>query len=398
MILFSFFGQQVFAANPECSGISIDTYTIRVLVGNSSIESFSIRNSNSERFFVDSAVAYDSSPNFDVQTNSYDREILSESTGTINVKVTGKIFNEEQQERGFLELRGHFLSGKTCSLQDIGKKSFSVIIEKKPVETAPESIIILPGWRGNLSNYCGNIDFFAPSKIEIQGNSGQFELTIDNKSEYRTTIRISAKNSSANPSLISVPKKSRITETIEIQTNSGQTEIEYLIENSVCSFTRKTTVSTVQTQTLAESIAISTIVPDTNGTGYKLAVSLQNKTGKPISGSLALNLPGDWQAEGTKEIELNAFETKTAIFNISPKEELKNNFTGNVSFNSNSETIFTQFELKPKQKTGIPAIAGTMLALLGSNIWAGLLVVFIILVAILFLLANYSRKQSKVLS
>ena len=49
LIFISLFGQQAFAANPECSDIQIDTYTVRTQVGNSTIESFLISNTASER-------------------------------------------------------------------------------------------------------------------------------------------------------------------------------------------------------------------------------------------------------------------------------------------------------------------------------------------------------------
>jgi hypothetical protein len=394
--LISFFSQQAFAANPACNEISIGTYTIRAIVGNSTIENFSITNLASERFFVDSVNASDSSPNFDVQTNGYDRTILSEGTGTINVKVTGKIYNESQYEKGFIEVRGHFLNGKTCSLQDFGKKTFTVIVEKKPLESTIENFL-MPRPENNFGNYCKNIEIFAPSSLEISNNFGQFELAIDNQSDYRATTRIFTKNGSANPSLISVPKKSKITETIEVQAGPGQTEIEYLVESPECSFARKTIVTSMQKESLAKSMAISAKALDTNVTEYELVVSMQNRTGKKIFGNIQINLPDNWKTEGTKEIELGAFETRETIFKLTPEEELKESLIASISFNSNEETIFTQVELKPKEKTGVSMAIGTMFVLLGKNIWIGLLVVFIIIIATLFLLANYSRKQDKII-
>ncbi|MDD5148541.1 MAG: hypothetical protein PHH08_03700, partial [Candidatus ainarchaeum sp.] len=331
LIFISVFSQQAFAANSTCSDISIDAHAVRITVGDSIIEGFSIRNSGQERFFIDSAVVSTASRNFTVQTNGFDRTILSGGTGTVNVKVTGRIFNETEPEMAFIELRGHFLGGRTCELQDFGKRAFKVIIEKKPVSGTFISAYVLPSY----NKYCENLALDAPKNVEIRDNLGWFEITIDNQSGSRANARISAKNGVVNPSLISVPKKSKITETIAVETSSEKAEIEFLVENLDCSFKRKTSVNSVETRALAGIVKISASLPGTGTADYELIVSMRNRSGKTVSGNIGVLLPNDWNLEGTTQVALGPFETKEIEFRIIPEEALQNPFNSRVSFTSN---------------------------------------------------------------
>ena len=274
-------------------------------------------------------------------------------------------------------------------MQETTKKSFAVIVEKKPFVqpgTQPTAVFT------PASNYCRNTILDVPGNLQINGNTGSFELKINNQSNYRSTIRISIKNGLADPSLISVPKKTVISETIFVRADSEETKITYSVENPECNFVKTTIVNSIQKP--ENSASISAIVQDTNTEAYEIIVSLQNKSGQKISGNIGINLPGEWAIEGNREIELNAFESKQAKIRLVPKQPLAQKTIGQVSFTSNDETISVPLELEPK-KGSFNAIIGTMFALLGNSLWFGLLSLFIIIVIALFLLAFYSRTPKR---
>ncbi|HLD58124.1 MAG TPA: hypothetical protein VI977_00580 [archaeon] len=390
LIFISFATQQAFGTqlNPQCSDITVNTGTIRVEAGKTAIESFTITNSAGERFFIDSADAFDSSQNFSVQTNGYDRTILSQGTGIINVKATGGNYNEGRLESAYIELRGHFLGGKTCTLQDFGAKAFNVIVEQ-PV-SGTQTYEKETNYFQNYNSFCENINVLVPAEVSI-GNSGSFDITIENYSDYRTTVRLSGNGLFVNPGLISVPRNSVITENIFVSTGLGQTELNYSVENPECSFAEKTGI--IAQQKLSDFVSINAVVNDSGRQNeFTAVVSLQNKTGQAISGNIDFSLPNVWEVQGEQNIFLNGFETKELAFTITANSAITQNINGTVSFNSGNSSISVPITFQARNP--FQAIAGTAFAILGGNIFlGGIILAVIVIVMALFLLSFYSRKQ-----
>jgi len=397
LIFLGLFSQQAFAFNPSCSDIEINTYTIRTEAGKSNIAGFTVSNHSSERFFIDSANAFDSSNNFNVETNGYTREIRAGETGTINVKITGKNYASGITENAFIELRGHFLGGKTCEFQDFGAKVFKVIIDKT-AETGNNYSVsgntayaCSPTGCGpscsecSQKGYCPGIKISVPSEINVSEDCDNFDIFIENSNDYRINVRFYSENAFVNPSLISVPKNTSITETVFVKGQAGT--ITVVAEGINCEFSQTIKINKTQTKGLEDKVEISAGIRETLK-GYGLDITLENKTPETISGNLEIKVPKDWNVTGNTAVTLEGFETKETSFEIIPNAPLLGIVPAEIGFSSSGESVSLPIEFRPK---GFSGIAGTMLAFLGNNWIFGILILIVIA---LFALAFYSRKQT----
>ncbi|MBN1940597.1 MAG: hypothetical protein JW772_00280 [Candidatus Diapherotrites archaeon] len=387
LILLAVIPQQVLALEPSCNEISINTYSVRVTAGNTVNIAFLVTNNSAERFFIDTANAYDNSTSFNVETDGYDREIRAGESGQINVSVKGRSYNEGIEEFGYIEFRGHFLGGNTCTLDDTTVQKFRVFVDKQePIVSNP------PVFEPN-ANDCRDIDITVPETLNIEGN-GNFDVTIDNRTDFRVNVRIFAENVNVNPTLISIPKNTKITENIAV-TASENGKIRYFVESPFCSFEKETVVNAVPERTLRELIGIGVnVIGKTQE--FEAIVRMQNLSENPVYGEIGVNAPANWSVVGNTIVELQAFETKEFAFKITPDKALTEDVSGSIEFLSNGEKISIPIEFK-KQETENP-IFGTMFALLGfgaSGLTIGLIALIVILIIGFFLLAFYSRKQKK---
>lgn len=215
----------------ECSDITLNTSTVRLEQGETAYATFFLENDASENFLVDYIRIFDSSSNIRAEENGYAKLTPDFGKSYVNVMVKAYEHSETGTDEAFAEVRGHFQNGNTCYIQS---KKFPVIIEENEEDGAAEE-----------ENYTGSCIYFSltvPSSKTIE-KEGTIPITIDNRSMYRATIRLSGPGLTVQPTLISVPKNTQVSENISVSSVLSETSLIYSIESLGCNKTEVTSIT-----------------------------------------------------------------------------------------------------------------------------------------------------------
>ncbi|MBU2100998.1 hypothetical protein KKB11_07245 [Candidatus Micrarchaeota archaeon] len=209
-------------SSASCSGIDVITETVNISQGETKTIEFSLENNESRRFYVDYVNVYDNDSKITSEETFYSSSIPANSKGTIRTRIKGL---NTGTATVYIEIRGHFDNGSTCSVNDIGKESFNVRI----------------GTTSSGTDTCSDFVLDVPSSKSILGKE-KIVLRIDNPLNKTGTIRISGTNLSVSPYTISIPKNSSFTETIEVELLEGkESYLVYNISLEGCTVRSKTT-------------------------------------------------------------------------------------------------------------------------------------------------------------
>lgn len=215
----------------DCDDISINTSTVRVKQGTTEHKTFFLENDSSENFLVDYVSIYDSSANIKTEENGYAKTTPEFGSSYVNVKVKAYDHADTGNEKAYVEIRGHFQNGNTCH---VSTKQFPVIIEEKDPETPTDD----PDFTGS----CKYFSLLVPEN-KIIANAGTIPITINNKSMYRATVRLSGPGLTVQPTLISVPKNTMVSENISVSSVLRETTLNYTIEALGCNTTKTTKIT-----------------------------------------------------------------------------------------------------------------------------------------------------------
>ncbi len=139
-----------------CEDIRIDGRSVYLGEGETSHETFTIRNNSDTRFYIDGFNAYDSSPHVSVSDYDYDQTIGPNRTGELGVKIIAAEVSGDKTATGNLNVSGHFEGGKYCNSSEIGTETFTVYVK----DTAPDA-------------YCSDISISA-NDVEMEENSVKY--------------------------------------------------------------------------------------------------------------------------------------------------------------------------------------------------------------------------------
>ena len=212
----------------ECSDITLNTNTVRLEQGETEYATFFLENDASENFLIDYARVFDSSSNIRAEENGYAKLTPDFGNSYLNVRVKAYEHAETGTDEAFVEVKGHFQNGNTCYIQS---KRFPVIIEEKEEETTEE-----------YTESCSYFSLIVPSSKTMQ-EEGTVPITIDNRSMYRATIRLSGPGLTVQPTLISVPKNTQVSENISVSSVLSETSLIYTIEALGCNKTEVTSIT-----------------------------------------------------------------------------------------------------------------------------------------------------------
>ena len=250
-------------------GIYFDSGTVRVEKGGTGTATLFIGNNSAENFTVDYVTVFDSSQNFSVETAGYERVVPAFGTGYVNVKARAYDNALAGKGNAFIEIRGHFQNGEMI---DVFGDSFGIfqveIVERQQHEedagnetglsaACPDVSLIAPEHdysdSGTYSGVCPGVSLIVPGEKAI-GSSGSVFITIDNRSLQRVDVRLYGAGLTIQPKLISVPRKTLVSESVSVSSVLPETSLVYSIGAAGCSSTKATRiVSNVPEQPPAEN-------------------------------------------------------------------------------------------------------------------------------------------------
>jgi len=214
-----------------CRDIYLNAGTVRVEQGSTSYRTVYLENDADEDFLIDFVSVFDSSGDIKAEENGYEKVVPANGSSYINVKIQAYDYAETGEEEAFLEVKGHFQGEQDCEPFGDGITTLSVIVEEEDI-----------GQGSTGTDFAGTCTYFsliAPEAKTID-TSGTIEITIDNRTMERATVRLSGPGLTVQPQLISVPKYTLVTETVSVASVLSNTSLVYEIEALGCNQSKTT--------------------------------------------------------------------------------------------------------------------------------------------------------------
>lgn len=216
----------------------------------------------------------------------------------------------------------------------------------------------------------------APSVLTI-GNAKEFALQVKNKSAYTQEVQITLITKPGTQSYSQTTSIPGLDEPlIFLPTNILQGKSSVIIQLKSAGY--------IVTHTMQlNNISAIVVIPEVNENPtvqneYEVNVTVQNPTPQPVEGEIIVDVPNDWIVSGNTNMHLAPFESKTVSLTVKPDHVLSSPFQTHVYFNgsphsSNGKGIAFNPPSNP--------LSATALAIGTSGLWAGILVLLILLVA-----------------
>ncbi len=360
-----------YAFAASCSDLKLETRAVEVRAGSKATFAFYLHNNSNERFYIDRAYAFDFSDGISTQALRWDKVALAGNEAAIVVSIEAFEDAEQKDRNAFLQVRGHFLSGKECHYYEL-KSDFpvEVISEKINVEELEKK-----------PEYCELFEIVMPNTIRIY-NSGTLDFIVKNYSNQEAKIYVDAENASVYTYFYLVPARTIANKTLRIESDASEATIEFTIDLGACGITKQYLYvineamqmpSEIQ-QANEQDVEMSyVLMKDVNG--YIISVTLRNLSENVIQGELFVTVPANWQAEGANVV-LNPYEEQIIDLHIIPAEE-SGVFNFDVVFNYDSVSKSKEVTIE-LAKEKVPAVGFATFA--AAGILAGIIVVVIILI------------------
>jgi len=216
----------------DCDEISLSRSTVRVEKGKTSYATFFFENYSSQDFLIDWVSIFDSDPNFKAEENGYAKVVPAFGSSYVNVKVRAYDYAETGEFEAFVEAVGRFQDNESCRLFDGGIATIPVKVEEAEL---PYSNSI------EAAGSCSLFSLIVPEAKAI-GNAGTVEISIDNRTMERATIRLSGPGLTVQPVLISVPRYTLVSEMVSVSSVLPETSLVYSIEAIGCNQTKATKI------------------------------------------------------------------------------------------------------------------------------------------------------------
>ena len=219
----------------ECRDISLDSGVVRVARGETANATFYVTNNGTENFLIDYIAVFDNSNNFIAESSGYGKVSEPRNPAFLNVNVRAYNGAALGTENAYVEVRGRFQGGESCTISGSGINNFQVIIEEPAAAPGSGNAGLAPG-------NCSSAMVSAPVSQTIAG-SGIVPVTINNTTYNRIAVRLQGTGITANPALISVPKQTKVTENVLVETSLQHSTLVYSIEGAGCTLEKATSIS-----------------------------------------------------------------------------------------------------------------------------------------------------------
>ncbi len=257
--------------------IELVTSTVQVKKGRTGYATLFLENNTEENFLIDYISVFDSSSDFEADESGYEKTTPAFGSSYINVKVRAYDYASLGDYEAFLEIAGHFQNGERVHIFGESLSAFHVKIVERPIVeyTNPET---------TFQETCSYFSLIVPNETSINEN-GIVPITIDNRSYGRATIRLYGAGLEVQPKLISVPKRTLISENVIVSSTLNKTSLVYSIESPGCNMEKRTAiVSTGAEQNSGEE--------GSNGTGDGSGETSQSILPLDATGFVALGQAG----------------------------------------------------------------------------------------------------------
>ncbi len=205
----------------DCENISINVSNARLDEKSSMLKTFSIENKDSERFFIERINAFDYNSSIKVEGKGWERIVLPGDESFFNVQIKSFNVKKDQEIEGFVEVRGHFLSGTKCSIEDIGTQNFNVFVKNEDEAFAEEIEL-----EQEKIEECKGFELIIPENVE---NVNEIPFTVKNITNDRIQVRLSGANLGIETKYFSIPAQTTVEKSVNVMPFEQKT---WLVFNS----------------------------------------------------------------------------------------------------------------------------------------------------------------------
>jgi hypothetical protein len=218
------------------------------------------------------------------------------------------------------------------------------------------------------------VQFVDPPAVLTLGNAKEFALSVKNKSAYAQDVQIT---------LIPKPGTQTFSHTtlipgldeplIYLPTNILQGKSSVIIQMKSAGYI--VTHTAQLNQATGIQVETETVQGPSIQNTYTIDVTVTNPTPQAVEGEVVVDVPSTWNISGNPNLNMAPFSTETLTLTITPDKVLSNAFQGHVYFNgsphsSAGKNILFQAPSNP--------ISATALAVGSSGLWAGILVMLLL--------------------
>ncbi|GEM_PF-2715811 len=359
------------STSAECEDLAIESHSVSVNENDSVFETFFLRNSAARNFYIDAINVYDNDSGFAASALDFDKTAYrTGEKAAINFKAQAYDATSDYSGKAFVQVRGHYSNGQTCSYSSIGTKEFSVEVNTV-ASYSPAPIQPLPAKKAvEIINYPSNVEF---------ANNTFIAVTVKNNSVYAKSITLGF---SGFPATIML-------ETSTYNVAAGATKTVYLDIDArgtngtfngtlfVQAGNEKDTKPIVLAMSSGGTISEIEMQVQVSKTlnAFNVLIKLKNNSAQAVSGKISLDVPGDWNVSGISDLVIPAGEEKTTVLLVAPNMQLQKETLSSVTFTASDGRKAKQIiSFTPDN-----GIIGTAMVLLSEGIAAvGLLVLAII--------------------
>lgn len=333
-----------YTSTPDCEDIRLITKNFEMSENSESTQIFYLENNSTKRFeLLDVQVT---SNGLDLRTYYNEQYAFPGEIADIIIKASAPNVFSNQLYENTIKARGQFSDGRSCSFDNIVKKTFTITA----IDSQKASFLS-----------CNNFSISAPESVSFE-NFGKIAVTIVNGTNQRADVYIEG-DVEANPTQISLPANSSISREISVSLRGTNGTLSLRPSVEGCYYaTKKINITNTAKGALSALIMTTNVQEDTNS--LKLLIEINNPTTRIFSGVLAISAPQGWYSNdrevtitpGKNNFEINLNKTANAVPG-----------TITVAFKSNGEQITQSVSVGETVFSGFFALgnlAGSFLALL----------------------------------
>ncbi len=297
----------IVSTDAECTKVKVNAHSISMGGGSTAIETFTLQNSSSQNFYIDSFDVYDESADISAIEQSYAAIANYGGTANLGLKVDSYSASENKTATAYAKVAGHFTSGTQCSSDAIGIASFTVYVA------------------GTTSTNCNEFLLSVPAEKRMV-NSAEIAITAANPLQNSATIAISGSNIGVNQSTVSVPAGETISKTLTLSNLSAEEAwLVYDVYLQGCNIPAKFTHITRGADSI-EMTHYTSAIDIENEVDVKVEIKNNSPNAKQFALAI-INLPAEWEAQNLQD-SLNGDEARAVVLRVKQKNAVFGNSYG----------------------------------------------------------------------
>jgi hypothetical protein len=213
----------------------------------------------------------------------------------------------------------------------------------------------------------------APSVLTL-GNAKEFALHVTNKSAYTQEVQITLLTKPGTQSYSHTTTIPGLDDPlIFLPTNilQGKSVVTIQLKSAGYIVTHTIQLNNATAIDVESDVSNAPSVQNT----YEVSVTITNPTSQPVEGEVVVDVPNTWTISGSPNVNLAPFSSDEVTLLVTPDKMLSTDFKGHIHFNGSPHSSAGKTITFTAASNSLSA---TALAIGSSGLWAGILVLLIL--------------------